>query len=70
MSKTSPKSKPVPPTPPIEEDDTEGHWHKWTLEDDGKGGQRLRQSWTPNEPRQAQPSQTGAAAPRKDDRKR
>jgi hypothetical protein len=61
------KPTPVPPPSPDEapEDDTEGHWYKWHVESDGKGGQRLRSTWTPNDSPQARTSQTATSAPKK-----
>jgi hypothetical protein len=65
------ESTPVPPpAPDPAEDDTEGHWYKWHLEDDGKGGQRLRSKWVPNDQPPTQTAPTGASAPKKSSERR
>jgi hypothetical protein len=50
---------------PEDQPDTEGHAFKWSLEDDGKGGKRPRQGWTPTRRRLVGPSARAHRGPRR-----
>ncbi len=44
------------------DDDTEGQAFTWSAVDDPKTGKRLRQSWSPDDPKDSRSSHPGSAA--------
>ena len=64
------KRGPLPAVqPPASEDenDTEGQAFAWRLVDDPKGGKRLRQSWSPDDPPPGRPARAQKQAERRTD---
>lgn len=50
--------------PRPEDDDVEAHAFKWTAQDDGKGGKRMRQGWDPDSPPPGLPERPRAPGPK------
>jgi hypothetical protein len=65
---TSPTPAPSDPADEADELDTEGHAFTWSA--DPKDGRKLRQSWTPDDPKDVRTSRELSANERKQDARR